>query len=92
MLDRTLGFIRSHLIPRHIFSFFQPTYHIILSLFGAIIYRFPSRKIEAIGITGTKGKSTVTELVSAILEEAGYSTALTNTIRFKIRNISDDNV
>jgi UDP-N-acetylmuramoyl-L-alanyl-D-glutamate--2,6-diaminopimelate ligase len=55
-----------------------------LALLGASIYAFPSKKLVVIGVTGTKGKTTTTELVNAILETAGYKTALQNTLRFKI--------
>lgn len=71
-------------IPKKIYSFFQPAYHLIINWLGAVIYRFPAKELYVIGITGTKGKTTVSELVNSILEEAGYKTALTNTIRFKI--------
>jgi UDP-N-acetylmuramoyl-L-alanyl-D-glutamate--2,6-diaminopimelate ligase len=63
-----------------------------MALLGALIYRFPSRKIKVITITGTKGKSSVTEILNAILEEAHFKTALTNTIRFKVDNESSDNL
>ncbi|MFC1734422.1 Mur ligase family protein, partial [candidate division KSB1 bacterium] len=76
-------FIRS-LLPRRVFTFFQPLYHYLLSITGALLYRFPSRKLIVIGVTGTKGKSSTVELVNSILEEAGYTTALLSTIRFKI--------
>jgi len=59
-------------------------YHYILAFTAACWYRFPSQRIAVIGVTGTKGKSTVVELVSAILEEAGFKTALAGTIRFKV--------
>ena len=61
-----------------------PPYHYILALLSALRYGFPSRRIIVIGVTGTKGKSTVVELVSAIFEAAGKKTALCGTIRFKI--------
>lgn len=85
-----LRFIKKN-IPKKIFSALAPAYHFILSLFAALFYRFPSRKLFVIGITGTKGKTTVTELLNAILEEAGYTTAVSNSLRFKIGNESYDN-
>ncbi|MFH0804495.1 MAG: UDP-N-acetylmuramyl-tripeptide synthetase [Candidatus Zambryskibacteria bacterium] len=72
------------IIPKKIFKLAQPIYHYKLALLGAIIYRFPAKKLTVIGITGTKGKTTTVELVNAILEEAGYKTALASTLRYKI--------
>lgn len=80
------------LIPRKVYKALQPYYHFLLSLTGAIIYRFPSKKIKVIAITGTKGKSSTTEFVNAILEEAGYSTSILSTIRFKIGKDSKRNL
>jgi UDP-N-acetylmuramoyl-L-alanyl-D-glutamate--2,6-diaminopimelate ligase len=80
------------LIPKKIFTFFQPAYHYLLALLGAIIYRFPSKKIKVVAITGTKGKTSTVEFVNAILEEAGFITALAGTLRFKIRDNSQPNM
>lgn len=74
------------LIPKKIIDICRPTYHYSLAFLGAVIYRFPSRKIKVVAITGTKGKSTTTEIMNTILEEAGFKTALANTLRFKIGN------
>jgi len=79
-------------IPKKIFAKCQPIYHYLLTLVGAIIYRFPSQKIHVVGITGTKGKSSTAEFVNAVLEEAGFKTALSNTIRFKIGNETKPNM
>ena len=67
MLDKILIKIKKY-IPIKVFSFFQPAYHYTLALAAAVYYRFPSRKIKVIGVTGTKGKSTTTEIINAIIE------------------------
>jgi UDP-N-acetylmuramoyl-L-alanyl-D-glutamate--2,6-diaminopimelate ligase len=83
LLEKILGIGRK-IIPKSLFKFVQPIYHYKLALLGAIIYRFPARKLTVIGVTGTKGKTTTVELVNAILEAAGYKTALASTLRYKI--------
>ena len=76
------------LIPKKVYRFFQPVYHYGMTLAGAIIYGFPAKKIYIVGITGTKGKTSTSEIVNAILEHSGKITALSNGIRFKIGNKS----
>ena len=76
--------ILKKIIPKKLFSLGQPIYHYSLALIGAIIYRFPSRRIKVVGVTGTKGKTSTVEFINAILEEAGKKTALAGTLRFKI--------
>lgn len=90
-MDRTLRIIEK-LIPKKIFRACQPIYHFLLAITGAIFYRFPTRKIKMVGITGTKGKTTTAEIVNCILEEAGHHTALAGTLRFKIGSESKRNL
>jgi UDP-N-acetylmuramoyl-L-alanyl-D-glutamate--2,6-diaminopimelate ligase len=66
-------------------------YHYMLALAGALLYRFPSRKLTVVAITGTKGKTSVSEILNAIFERAGFETALSNGIRFKIGAESERN-
>lgn len=91
MLDDTLTKTKEF-IPAPVFSFFQPAYHFTLSFLAALRYGFPSRSINVIAVTGTKGKSSTVEILSSILEQAGWKTALSNTIRFKIDNDSRRNL
>jgi UDP-N-acetylmuramoyl-L-alanyl-D-glutamate--2,6-diaminopimelate ligase len=69
-------------LPNFLISF----YHFILAFLGAIIYGFPSKKLILIGITGTNGKTTTSEMIAAIFEGSGKKIALLNSIRFKIGN------
>jgi len=72
------------IIKKIIPGFLLGFYHYLLALTGAFIYGFPSRKMVVIGVTGTNGKSTVVEMISRVLEEAGFKTASLSSIRFRI--------
>jgi len=72
------------LIKKIIPDFLLDLYHFFLSFFGAIIYGFPSRRLKLIGVTGTNGKTTTTEMIASIFESAGKKIALLNSVRFKI--------
>ncbi len=78
-------------VPEPVVSFFRPLYHRALALVMALSYGFPAKKLVVIGVTGTKGKSTVTEMLFSILRAAGYKTALISTIRFAIEDESEPN-
>jgi len=72
-------------------SWLLSCYHFLWSFLGALFFGFPSKKIFVLGLTGTKGKSTVLELINAILEAAGKKTVLLSSIRIKIGEQSQKN-
>jgi len=72
------------LIKKFIPAFVLSWYHFLLAFFGALIYRFPSKKLKVIGVTGTNGKTTVVSMTTTVLEEAGYKVASLSSIKFKI--------
>src|SRR3989344_436862 len=90
MIEKLRSFGRK-IIPKPLFRAGQPVYHWLLAYAAALWYRFPSRKLTVIGVTGTNGKSTVVELLHAILTEAGESVASMSSIRFKINNKEETN-
>ncbi|GAH37543.1 unnamed protein product [marine sediment metagenome] len=59
-----------------------------LAILANQFYEFPSRKLKLIGVTGTNGKTSVTYMLRAIFQEAGYKTGLLSTAQ----NIIGDNV
>ncbi|MCF7845878.1 MAG: UDP-N-acetylmuramoyl-L-alanyl-D-glutamate--2,6-diaminopimelate ligase [Candidatus Peribacteraceae bacterium] len=67
-------------------------WHFLWSFFATIIYRFPSRKITVIGVTGTNGKTTTANLVARILEANGERVALATTINFWLGEKKWDNL
>ncbi len=80
------------IVPKKIFRAVQPAYHYTMAFLGALAYRFPARQIKVVAVTGTKGKSSVVELVGAILDTAGFKTALASTIHFKIAGVEEKNL
>src|SRR3989344_5927681 len=91
-MELILRFLEKYVIPRGLYHFFQPAYHYLLAFLAAYMYKFPSRRLFVIGVTGTKGKSTVTELINAILEASGKKTAILSSVRFKNDLLSLNNL
>jgi len=68
------------LIPQSI----KNIYHLFQSVWANVYFGFPSKKIKVIGVTGTNGKTTTCQMITKILEEAGFQVAMASTINFQI--------
>jgi len=55
-------------------------YHFPKAVLANIIYGFPARGLKVIGITGTDGKTTTTNMVYQILKAAGKKASMVSTI------------
>jgi len=79
-------------VPKTVLEFIRPPYHYTLARFADWYYKHPSKELIVIGITGTKGKSTVTEILTRILEAEGHTVASLSTIQFKIGPTTERNL
>lgn len=59
-------------------------YHLFLAVIANVVYRFPSRELIVIGVTGTNGKTTTCHMIADIIEHAGVKVGLTSTIEFRV--------
>lgn len=84
MSEKFFIFLR-HVIPKSIARRVRPAYHWLLAFCSAAFYRFPSRKLIVIGVTGTNGKTTVVHLTTDIFEAAGFPVASISSVRFKVK-------
>ncbi len=59
-------------------------YHLALAYAAVVYYRFPSKKMIVVGITGTKGKTSSANFIWAALNSGGYKTGIIGTANIRI--------
>jgi len=55
-------------------------YHWLIAYLSSLIYRFPSRKMIIIGVTGTKGKTITANFIWSVLNQGGIKTGLISSV------------
>ncbi len=65
--------------------------HKLRGITAAYWYGFPARKLRAIGVAGTKGKTTTTNLITGILEGAGHKVAMFSTANMRLAGVESPN-
>ena len=90
----------SRFIPQCVKNIF---YHLPLAIVAVVYFGFPAyqktrgvagkpgTRLKVIGITGTNGKTTTTQLVTKILESAGKQVAMTSTINSRVKGVEQVN-
>lgn len=90
-ISAVVGILKK-IVPGWLARPFLPFYHRALAFLLAFSYGFPARSMTIIGVTGTKGKSSVSDMLFTVLRHAGYPTAVAGTIRFAINDSSEPNL
>ncbi len=82
----TIRKIVKAVIPRGLFRRIEPAGHLVEAVFWNMLYGFPGRGMNVIGVTGTNGKTTTTYLIHHMLVEAGYNAGLMTTVAYGVGN------
>ncbi len=70
-------------LSRPVVKIIVPNSRYALAVMANRFYRFPSRKLKMIGVTGTNGKTTTTHIIESILMQR-YRVGLIGTLYYKI--------
>lgn len=68
------------ILPEKVFEI----YHFLTALFASFVYRFPSKKMIVIGVTGTKGKTSAINFMWSALNQNGIKTGVITTANVRI--------
>ncbi|MBU6447377.1 UDP-N-acetylmuramyl-tripeptide synthetase [Patescibacteria group bacterium] len=70
------------ILPNRLLNKIRPVWHGFLAYISAVAYGFPSGRMVVIGVTGTAGKSTTVQMLSAILNASGSRAGYFTTVGY----------
>ncbi len=73
-------------IPTAVFDHLEPYAHLGESVLVSARHGNPARSMRFIGVTGTNGKTTTTNMIFTMLREAGYNVALLSSTTYGFRD------
>ncbi len=68
-------------LPLDVPQLIVPNTRVAMAEMAAAFYRWPSREMKLVGVTGTNGKTSTTYMIKAVAEEMGMKVGLIGTIR-----------
>ena len=68
------------LIPTAVFNKTVNSFHLLESVVASARYGFPARSMKFVGVTGTNGKTTTTNMI----DEAGYTVGMNSTAMLQV--------
>ncbi len=71
-------------IPTKTFKKIEPYGHLLEAVIFNIIYGFPARKMQVIGVTGTNGKTSTSFLIHSMMVASGKKTGLMTTVGYGV--------
>ncbi len=79
-----LGKLCLYMIKKLIPKKLRNSLHFFYAWYGAFKYKYPSKEMLVIGITGTTGKSSVIHFLRQVLESADYKVGSLSTVDFYV--------
>ncbi len=75
------------IIPARLISF----YHLFLAFLAGVFYRWPTKKMITVGITGTKGKTSAANFIWSVLNSNGIKAGIIGTAQIRIGDVEIPN-
>lgn len=83
---------KERMLPQNITSIIVNDSLRAMSTISCTFFDHPSEKMTMIGVTGTNGKTTTTNLIEKVYSDQGFKTGIIGTIYNKIDDIYEDSV